>query len=212
MRQWPSPAGRARTAWEIAVVASGMPRAPPCGMTKLGFVLIAALAACKARQPPPAATGSAGSQGSGSATATAPQATTERQGAGNNLSGPRPHEAANCPSSLSNATTRLANTPRGVDVTVTSNDTVTAHRIVELAQLHARGRTADAPHPHDQKHGGPGWIGYCPVLVTDETQVSITPLPDGAIVHVEARSPARVSELQELIKARAVRLPGYLSS
>jgi TusA-related sulfurtransferase len=181
-------------------------------MTKLGLVLIAALAACKARQPPPGATDGTGSQGSGSATATAPVATTDPQGAGHNLSGPRPHQAENCPSSLPNATTRLANTPRGVDVTVTSKDTATAHRIVELSQLHVRGRTAEASHPHDQKHGGPGWIGYCPVLVTNETQVSITPLPDGAIVHVEARSPSRVAELQELIKARAVRLPGYLSS
>jgi formylmethanofuran dehydrogenase subunit D len=49
-------------------------------------------------------------------------------------------------------------------------------------------------------------------VVSDETQVTISPLPDGATVHVEARSPRRVTELQELIKARAVQLPGYLSS
>lgn len=213
---------RARATREIAVVTSGTRRAPPRGMTKLGLVLIAALAACKAKQPPPAAgdgTGSpvagsqvARSQGAGSQGAGSQAAPAAEQGAGHNMTGLRPHQAENCPSSLPNATTRLANTPRGVDVTMTSSDAPTARRIVELAQLHVRGRTAEASHPHDQKHGGPGWIGYCPVVVTDETQVSITPLPDGATVHVEARSPSRVTELQQLVKARAVRLPGYLSS
>jgi hypothetical protein len=187
-------------------------------MTKLGILLIAALAACKAKEPPPRGD-QAGSQigGAASGSAAAPgapgtPADPARTGPGYNMTGLRPHQATNCPSSLASATTRLANTPRGVDVTVTSSDPATAHRIVELAQLHVRGRTAEAPRPHDQHHGGPGWIGYCPVIVTDQTQISITPRPDGAIVHVEARSASRVTELQELVKARAVRLPGYLSS
>jgi hypothetical protein len=190
-------------------------------MTKLGILLIAALAACKAKEPPPRGdqTGSsvAGSSESGTGSgvasgAPAPPDDPARSGPGYNLTGPRPHQAANCPSSLPRAMTRLANTPRGVDVTVTSTDPATAHRIVEMGELHVRGRTAEVARPHDQHHGGPGWIGYCPVMVTDQTQVSMTPLPDGAILHVEARSPSRVAELQMLIKARAVRLPGYLSS
>ncbi len=187
-------------------------------MTKLGVLLIAALAACKAKEPPPGGdqTGSqvAGpARGSGAASgAPATADNPAHYGPGYNLTGLRPHQAANCPSLLPNATTRLANTPRGVDVTVTSTDPVTAHQIVELAQLHVRGRTAEVSRPHDQHHGGPGWIGYCPVMVTDQTQVSMTPRPDGATVHVDARSPDRVAEVQMLIKARAVRLPGYLSS
>jgi hypothetical protein len=187
-------------------------------MTKLGILLIAALAACKAKEPPPGGdpTGSqigGSARGSGAASG-APETPDDpaRTGAGYNMTGLRQHQAANCPSSLPKATTRLASTPRGVDVTVTSNDPVTAHRIVELAQLHVRGRTAEVPRPHDQHHGGPGWIGYCPVIVADQTQISMTPRPDGATLHVEARSQSRVAELQELIKARAVRLPGYLSS
>jgi hypothetical protein len=179
-------------------------------MTKLGVLLIAALAACKAKEAPPAGDHT-GSQ-LGSASAPGALATADHTGPGYNLTGLRPHQAANCPSSLPNATTRLANTLRGVDVTVTSTDPATAHRIVELAQLHVRDRTAEAPRPHDRHHGGPGWIGYCPVMVTDQTEVSMTPRPDGATLHVEARSPSRVTELQMLIKARAVRLPGYLSS
>jgi hypothetical protein len=187
-------------------------------MTKLGLLLIAALAACKAKEPPPRGdqTGSqVGAASSGSAAASGAPASPDdpaRSGPGYNMTGLRPHQAANCPSSLPKATTRLTNTPRGVDVTVTSADPGTAHQIVELAQLHVRGRTAEVARPHDQHHGGPGWIGYCPVMTTDQTQVSMTPRPDGATLHVEARSPDRVTELQELIKARAVRLPGYLSS
>jgi hypothetical protein len=201
-------------------------------MTKLGILLIAALVACKAKELPPRGdqTGSevaAPARGSGSAAGSAAGAPATgtpgetasdtaddmaHRGPGYNLTGPRPHQAANCPSSLPRATTRLANTPRGVDVTVTSPDPVTAHRIVELSQLHVRGRTAEVPRAHDQHHGGPGWVGYCPVMVNDQTQISMTPRPDGATLHVEARSPERVSELQMLIKARAVRLPGYLSS
>lgn len=186
-------------------------------MTKLGILLIVALAACKAKEPPGRdPTGSqiaAPARGSGSASdVPATPDETAHRGPGYNLTGPRPHQGANCPSSLPRTTTRLANTPRGVDVTVTSTDPGTAHRIVELSQLHVRGRTAEAPHPHDQHHGGPGWVGYCPVMVSDQTQVSMTPRPDGATLHVEARSPERVAELQMLIKARAVQLPGYLSS
>jgi hypothetical protein len=189
-------------------------------MTKIGVLLIAALAACKAKEPPSRADQngspvSGSSSGSGSAVASGAPAAPEdpaRNGPGYNLTGLRPHQAANCPSSLPGATTRLANTPRGVDVMVTSTDPRTAHRIVELAQLHVRGRTAEVSRPHDQHHGGPGWIGYCPVMVTDQTQVSMTPRPDGATLHVEARSPERVAEIQALIKVRAVRLPGYLSS
>ena len=187
-------------------------------MTKLGILLIAALAACKAKEPPPRGDQS-GSQVAGSpsgpATGSGAPATPDdpaRSGPGYNMTGVRPHQAANCPSWLPGATTQLASTPRGVDVTVTSTDPVTAHRIVELAQLHVRGRTAEVARPHDQHHGGSGWIGYCPVMRTDQTQVSLTPRPDGATLHVEARSLDRVAELQALIKARAVRLPGYLAS
>jgi hypothetical protein len=188
-------------------------------MTKLGILLIAAaLTACKAKEPPPGgdrpgsqvAAPAAGSGSASGAPATADD--TAHRGPGSNMTGPRPGQAANCPSSLPRATTRLANTPRGVDVTVTSTDPVTAHRIVELGQLHVRGRTAEVPRPHDHQHGGAGWGGYCPVMVSDQTQVSMTPRPDGATLHVEARSPERVAELQMVIKARAVQLPGYLSS
>lgn len=182
-------------------------------MIKAGLLLVAALAACKAKEPPSGTdqTGSqagaqAGSQAAGPVSEPAPT------GPRDNMTGLRPHRAENCPSSLPGTTTRITNTPRGVDVAVTSRDPATVHRITELAERQARGRTAEVSRPHDQHHGGSGWVGYCPVMVTDQTQVTITPRPDGAVLHVDARSPDRVSEIQTLIKARAVQLPGYLSS
>jgi hypothetical protein len=198
-------------------------------MTKLGLFLIAVIAACTSKSSPPAGD-RAGSQVAGAPSGGAPPtkpaeptgSATPKPGepigatavdtAGHNMTGLRPHQAANCPSSLPGTTTRLEMTPRGVDVTVTAKDPAVARRLVALAQLHVRGRTAEVPRLHDQKHGGPGTIGYCPILVTDQTPVTATPVHDGVTVHVEARSPSRVAELQELIKDRAVRLPGYLSS
>jgi hypothetical protein len=210
-------------------------------MTKLAFVLIfagaagAAGAACRSHEPQPSdqagsqvtsptgatrATGPAGATSSagGSADTSAPPApgepvgTTDVDRAGHNMTGLRPHQGANCPSQLPGTTTRLLMTPRGVDVSVTSRDPRMVRRIVAVAELHVRGRTADVSRPHDQKHGGPGIVGYCPVLVSDQTHVTMTRGPDGATLHVDARSPDRVAELQQLIKARAVRLPGYVSS
>jgi hypothetical protein len=129
-----------------------------------------------------------------------------------NLSGLRPHQGANCPASLPGANTAITMTPTGVDVSVTSGDPATARRIVELARFHARGATAEASYPHDMQHGGPGRRGYCPILVNELTVVTTTTKPGGVTVHVNARSPSDVREVQDLIRERAARLTGYLSS
>jgi hypothetical protein len=122
------------------------------------------------------------------------------------------HHSANCPSVLPGVTTRIAMTPRGVDVSVTSNDRRIEHRIVELAVYQASGLSRQQSRPHNQLHGGPAWIGYCPIIVNDQTRVTVTLIPHGATLHVEARSEGLVTELQAVIKARAARLPGYASS
>jgi hypothetical protein len=132
--------------------------------------------------------------------------------AGANLSGLRPHQGANCPASLPGANTAIAMTPVGVDVSVTSGDPATARRIVELAAFHARGVTAEASHPHDMQHGGTGRMGYCPIIVNEMTVITTTIKPGGVTVHVDARSPSDVREVQDLVKARAARLPGFFSS
>jgi hypothetical protein len=128
------------------------------------------------------------------------------------MSGARPHQAANCPAALPGASTKLVMTPEGVDVTVTSTDAAVERNIVSLAEFHAHGSTAEASHPHDGKHGGSGRVGYCPIIVNETTQITTTVIPGGVTLHVNARSPNGVKELQNLTKQRAVRLPGYLSS
>jgi hypothetical protein len=189
---------------------------------KLLIVLMAAAAACNSQEPAP----TAGSGPTASARPAAPPApkpapapTTgsddvdhKRSTAENNMTGLRPHQAANCPAGLPGSETRIAMTPHGIDVTVTSKDARTIRRIIKLAELHTRARTAEKPRPHDTRHGGPGTIGYCPIIANDMTVLSMTIIGGGALVHVNARSPLRVQELQELVKARAARLPGYLSS
>jgi hypothetical protein len=198
-------------------------------MTKLGLLLIVAAgaacpsAACPSKEPP-SDRDRAGSQAAGTGSAASPPGAPAGSAAGSatgsagdeiasrNMTGLLQHHAANCPSSLPGTTTRLVMTTRGVDVSVTSMDSRIAHRIVALARFHASGRTAEVSRPHDQKHGGPGWIGYCPILVTDQTMVTMTPIDHGATLHVDARSPSQVTELQQAVKARAVRLPGYTSS
>jgi TusA-related sulfurtransferase len=129
-----------------------------------------------------------------------------------NLTGARPRQAANCPATLPGASTKIAMTPQGVDVTVTSTDASTERSILALAVFHAHGQTAEVSRPHDGKHGASGWIGYCPIIVNEMTQVTTTAIPGGAILHVNARSPSQVKEVQSVIKQRAERLPGYLSS
>ena len=193
---------------------------------KFLVLLIVAAAACQSRESPPGsdhappagraasaerASGSNAAAGVGSGVGS-DEVNPKRSSAENNMTGLRPHQAANCPAVLPGTETRIAMTPRGVDVSVTSRSARTIRRIIALAELHTRAETADKPHPHDTRHGGPGKIGYCPIIVSDMTQLSMTIIDGGAIVHVNARSPVRVKELQELVKARAARLPGYLSS
>jgi len=187
-------------------------------MKKLELFLVAVIAACTSKESPPSAGDRAGApvassaSGGSAAKPDEPGSAGAIDAAGHNMTGLRPHQAANCPAALAGTTTQIAMTPRGVDVSITAKDPAVAHRIAALAEFQVRGRTADAPHPHDKKHGASGRVGYCPIVVTDQTTVTMTPIASGTMVHVEARSPSRVTELQEMIKERAVRLPGYLSS
>jgi len=185
-------------------------------MTKLGVLLIIATIACRSKEPPPAARDRPGSDaavGSGSVARPAePSSSAAIDKTARNMTGLRPHQGANCPSSLPGAVTQLELTPRGVDVTVTSKDASVQRGIVALAERHVHGRTAEVSKPHDQRHGGPGVVGYCPVIVTDQTMVTMTPIPGGVTLHVEARTSSAVPDIQEQVKARAARLPGQPSS
>jgi hypothetical protein len=189
-------------------------------------IAIAAAGACKSQEVSPSGgepvSGAAGDSASDSASAKPGEPAPTRRGtraatkpaepATPNMSGARPHQASNCPAALPGASTKIALTAEGVDVTVTSTDAAVERNILSLAEFHAHGGTAEASHPHDGKHGGSGRIGYCPIIVNETTQITTTVIPGGVTLHVNARSPNRIGELQELIKQRVVRLPGYLSS
>src|SRR5262245_11316262 len=189
---------------------------------KLLILLMVATVACKSREQPTAGSDRAERAAPERAAEVRPDAAASAAGSDdvdpkrsageNNMTGKRSHQGANCPAGMPGTETRIAMTPSGVDVTVTSKDARTIRRIIALAEFHMRGETAEKPNLHDTRHGGPGKIGYCPVFVSDMTAISMTIVDGGATVHVKARSPQRVPDLQELVKARASRLPGYLSS
>lgn len=152
---------------------------------KLALFTLVAVAACSGRAPD-------------EDTETSPQ---------DRLTGERPNRMRNCPSAVTGATTRAKPTPDGVDIEITAADPTAAKRITELARLHAdlSGPLMFMPY-HTATHGGPGTIGFCPIVHTGTT-VSAQPLPDGARVHVAARSPYTIKMLQLETEQRVRALP-----
>jgi len=118
------------------------------------------------------------------------------------LSGTVPKRMRNCPSAVSTANTIATPTADGVDVTITSNDPVARRKIIDLTRLHA---TFAEPiwgmPPHTGMHGGPGTLGFCPILHV-KTIVTHTERSDGVRIHVRAIDPSMVSRLQEVTTLR----------
>jgi hypothetical protein len=127
------------------------------------------------------------------------------------MSGTAPRGMANCPSAVPGAVTRFKRTAGGADVTVTAPGTDAQHAIVARAELHARTPTPISSTPHVGLRGGGSRIGFCPIL-HDGTTITVTPVPGGVRIQLRADSPARVRELQDIVSARAARMPGYASS
>jgi hypothetical protein len=119
------------------------------------------------------------------------------------LTGKTPKHMASCPSAVISAETRASPTPDGVDVDITSNRMGAREEIVQRAQRQAVFR---APFPfvgeHTGHHGGPGDIGFCPIIHAGTT-VTVRQIPNGVRIHVAARRPADVTALQRATEARA---------
>ncbi len=131
--------------------------------------------------------------------------------AGPNMSGKAQRRMANCPSAVPGAVTRVQLTRDGIDVTVTAPAPDAQRTIVALAEFHARTvRPLDAT-PHVGLRGGGSRIGFCPIL-HDGTKITATAVPGGVRLQLRAESPARVKELQDIVSARAARLPGQPSA
>lgn len=111
------------------------------------------------------------------------------------------HEMANCPSSISGASTAVGMTSDGVDVTVTSVLPEVQARIRHLAELHAGMGPPGNAMMHTGQHGGPGMMGHCPI-VHHGTIVTITDVVDGAVIHIRAAEGSRVGAIQREVSDR----------
>jgi hypothetical protein len=131
---------------------------------------------------------------------------------GGNMTGERPRNMANCPSTVPGASTTVEMIPDGVVVTVTGNDAAAQQEIMKRAELHARAAENPPGGPaHTGKHGGPARIGFCP-SVFDDTTIDLAKVEGGVQMTVKPVSKKHVAELQASTKARAARLPGFTSS
>ena len=134
----------------------------------------------------------------------APQPAAPKQAAP--MSGELEHGMANCPSAVDGAETHLTNTPTGVDVTVTAQNADAQALIVQLAELHTRHEGMGNAPQHTGQHGGPGSIGHCPII-HDGTQISMTSVEGGVVLHVDALAPERVKEVQAQTADRLAAMP-----
>jgi hypothetical protein len=120
--------------------------------------------------------------------------------------GQRAHGMRNCPSAVAGATTNLTNTPDGVDLQITASDPTVQQQVIELANIQAHmGKPNRSETEHTGMHGGPGDVGYCPIIHT-ATTVTFTQITGGAVIHVRAAVPADVPRLQAMVADRVARL------
>jgi len=116
------------------------------------------------------------------------------------------HGMRNCPNALAGTTTNLTNTQDGVDLEITANDPAIQQQIVQLAMVQAHmGKPNKSEMEHTGMHGGPGDMGYCPIIHT-ATMVTFDEVKGGAVIHVRAQKPEDVSNLQTNIASRVARL------
>jgi hypothetical protein len=122
-------------------------------------------------------------------------------------SGGKQHTMANCPSMVIGAVTRLDVVEGGVDLTITAVDRVSREAIAERARVHSQlGDPTPWELEHSGRHGGPGSIGYCPII-HDGTTVKVVELPNGALLQVRARRPDDAARVQIATRDRVDALP-----
>lgn len=115
---------------------------------------------------------------------------------------------ANCPSAVAGARTELVMTETGVDLVITADDPDARRQILALAERHMRmGDPAGLPE-HSGLHGGPGTMGYCPII-HHATTITVTRTQEGVIVHVRALVPSKLKALQEETQSRVAGLQAH---
>lgn len=126
-----------------------------------------------------------------------------------NMTGGREHAMSNCPSMVPGARTQLAFTDDGVELTITASAPKAVQKIRELARRQAAMSepSGNASELHTGKHGGPGAIGYCPIIHHGHTIVTTTDVANGARIRIRGHDADSVLEVQELAALRAASLP-----
>lgn len=115
---------------------------------------------------------------------------------------------ANCPSALPTTVTRVADVPGGVVLEITSPDPDIQSALYALADLHERIGAPQGPYVHTGMHGGPGWIGHCPVI-HNGTHVSYVHTKTGVRIEVRILPGQDVETLRREVYGRVAELPKW---
>lgn len=125
-----------------------------------------------------------------------------------NMTGGKEHAMSNCPNAVPGARTSMIFTDDGIVLSVSAATPTAQQEIRRRAHLHAQLTAPTGRGQHSGGHGGPGRIGYCPVIHDGRTVVTAVDTRTGAMIrmHVGGNDDA-VAELQELVALRVSGLP-----
>lgn len=113
---------------------------------------------------------------------------------------------ANCPSALPTAKTVAEDVPGGVALTITTTDDAARRALLSLADMHQRiGSVQGKRIEHTGMHGGPGYLGHCPVIHVG-THVSYVRVAGGVRVEVRVLPGHDVEALRREIYTRTANL------
>ena len=104
-----------------------------------------------------------------------------------------------------------ADVPGGVSITVTSENPDIQRALHALAALHERIGSPQGPsYDHTGLHGGPGWIGHCPVI-HNGTHVSYVRTKNGVQIEVRILPGHDAVALRREVYERAAELPAWIA-
>ena len=101
----------------------------------------------------------------------------------------------------------MTSTADGVDLTITAADPSASREVLSRAQEQLAMGEPTGSVKHDGQHGGPGGIGFCPIVHTNTT-ITVDDIPGGVLVHVR---PVDRSTLDALRTETATRLGAIAS-
>ncbi|HTJ41037.1 MAG TPA: hypothetical protein VL463_03050 [Kofleriaceae bacterium] len=124
-----------------------------------------------------------------------------------NMTGGKEHAMANCPTAVAGAHTQMTFTDDGIELAITASTPAARAEIQKRAHLHASLAAPSGKGMHSGRHGGPGRIGYCPIVHDDRVIVTVSDTTRGARIRMRADGDNAITELQELVALRVSGLP-----